>query len=38
MKLTAAEEEVNVKSKALTDLEVVPTLLPNDMIELEMHE
>ena len=27
-----------MKSKALADLEAVPTLSPNDVIELERHE
>ena len=36
--MPAAEGEVDVKSKALADLEAVPTLSPNDVIELERHE
>ena len=37
LELPAAESEVVVKSKALTDLEVVPTLSPNDVMEVERH-
>jgi len=38
LELQAVESEVDVKSKALADLEVVPTLSPDDVIELESHE
>ena len=38
MSWQADEDEVDVKSKALVDLEFVPTLSPNDMMELERHE
>jgi len=31
-------EKDDKKSKVLTDLEIVPTLSPNDMKELERHE
>jgi len=36
--LTAAEDEVDVKSKAFADLEVVPTLSNDDVMKLERHE
>ena len=36
--LEAIEQEVNVRSKTLGDLEMVPTLSPNDAKELERHE
>ena len=36
--LEAAEEEANVRSKALADLEMVPTLSSDDAKELERHE
>ena len=36
--LEATEQEVNVKSKALVDLEMVPTLSSEDAKELERHE
>jgi len=36
--LRVAKSEVDVKSKALADLQVVPTLLPDDVMELERHE
>ena len=36
--LEATEQEVNVKSKALADLEMVPTLSSEDAKELERHE
>ena len=36
--LQGAMSEVDVKSKALADLEVVPTLSPDDEMELERHE
>ena len=35
--LQAVESEVDVKSKALADLEVVPSLSPDDVMELERH-
>ena len=38
IQLHAAESEVDVKSKTLSDLEVVPTLSPDDVMELERHE
>ena len=36
--LEAAEEEANVRSKALADLEMVPALSSEDAKELERHE
>ena len=36
--MQAAERAVDVKSKALTDLKAVPTLSPDDVMELERHE
>jgi len=36
--LEATEQEVNVKSKALADLEMIPTLSSEDAKELERHE
>jgi len=33
----ATEQAVGVRSKALADLEMVPTLSPNDAKELERH-
>ena len=38
LELQAAESEVEVKSEGLADLEAMPTLSPNDMMELERHE
>jgi len=36
--LEAVEQEVDVGSNALADLEMVPTLSPNDAKKLERHE
>jgi len=36
--IVAVKKEVDAKSKVLADLEVVPTLSPKDMKELERHE
>ena len=36
--LIVAKKEVDVKSKILTDLEAVPTLLSDDVRELERHK
>jgi len=38
LELTVTEDDVDVESKALADLEAMPTLLPDDVIELERHE
>ena len=38
LELQATESEVDVKSKTLADLEVTPTLLPDDVMELDRHE
>jgi len=38
LELTAAKREVDEKYKVLADLEVVPTLSPNGVRELERHE
>ena len=38
LELIAVEDEIHVKSKALADRVVVPTLLPDDVIELERHK
>ena len=38
IELQAAGSEVDVKSKALANLEAVPTLSPDDVMELERHE
>jgi len=37
LKLPAADSEVDMKSKALTDLKAVPTLSLDDVLELERH-
>ena len=37
LELPVAESEVDVKSKALADLEVVPTLSPDYVMELERY-
>jgi len=36
--LEAADKEVDVRSKALANLKMVPTLSPDDVKELERHE
>ena len=38
LKLQAAESEVDVKSKTLANINIVPTLSLDDVIELERHE
>ena len=38
LELPTAESEVNVKSKALANLEAMSTLLADDVMELERHE
>jgi len=37
LELKAAESEVDVKSKTLADLEIVPSLSLDDVMELERH-
>ena len=34
----ATEQAINVRPKALVDLEMVPTILPDDAKELERHK
>ena len=38
LKLTIAEDDVDVKSKALANLEVVPTLSLDDMTDFKRHK
>ena len=38
LKLQAVESEADVKSQTLADLEAVPSLSPNDVLDLERHE
>jgi len=38
LELQATDSEVDVKSKALTNLEAVPTLSLNDVMQLERHQ
>ena len=38
LEVQATKSEVNVKSKTLADLQPMPTLSPDDVIELERHK